>query len=171
MNFEFWRDFRLEETVEVWPVSCFGWKPPLLIPSYLTSGLPAPRRYVNKTPQSITHWHASVYVEQPRGITSLAGFREQTQDLPRGNPVTWPLGHRNCAVGLTWTWNWIFVKPFLNPILFFGIDLSIERHKHTQGRPVYHSAGVQTVHSMKLLGLLVSITLLWMHVVGKWTCG
>ena len=41
INFEFGRNCRFEETVAVWPVSCFGWKPPLFIPSHLTSGLPA----------------------------------------------------------------------------------------------------------------------------------
>ena len=33
-SFEFGRNFRLDETMAVWPVSCFGWKPPVLIPSH-----------------------------------------------------------------------------------------------------------------------------------------
>ena len=33
-NFEFGRNFCLNETVTVWPVGCFGWKTPLLIPGH-----------------------------------------------------------------------------------------------------------------------------------------
>ena len=36
-NFEFGINFRLQETVTMGPVSCFGWKPPLLISSHLSS--------------------------------------------------------------------------------------------------------------------------------------
>ena len=36
------------------------------------------------------------YGEQPWGITPLAGHQGQTQDLPCGKPVNWPLGHGSC---------------------------------------------------------------------------
>ena len=54
LNLESGRSFCLEETVAVWPVSGFGWKPPLLTPSHLTSGLP-PTWYVNRVRQSLAH--------------------------------------------------------------------------------------------------------------------
>ena len=60
VNFEFGRNFRHEQIVAVWPVSCFRWKPLLLIPSHLTSGLPGPRGYRNKVPQFLAHCHVSV---------------------------------------------------------------------------------------------------------------
>ena len=37
------------------------------------------------------------YGEQPQGITPLAGSWGRTQDLPRGQPMTWPLGHESCS--------------------------------------------------------------------------
>ena len=40
---EFGKKFLLVETVATWLVICFGWKPLLLIPSHLTSGLLALR--------------------------------------------------------------------------------------------------------------------------------
>ena len=101
VNFEFVRNFHLEETVAAWPVSCFRWKPPLLIPSHLTSGLPAPRWFVNKAPQSLAHCHASVVWWAATGNITPCRVCWQTQDLPRGKPVPWPLGHGNCTSDIT----------------------------------------------------------------------
>ena len=77
----------------VWPVICFGWKPPLLIPDHLTSDLPAPRCHVKKAPYSLVHGHGGVVWWAARGITPLAGSQGRTRDPPRGKPVTYPLGH------------------------------------------------------------------------------
>ena len=55
VKFGLGRKFRLVETVTTWPVTCFGWKPLLLIRSHLTSGLLALRWYSNKVPQSLAH--------------------------------------------------------------------------------------------------------------------
>ena len=49
-------------------------------------------RHRSPLPTAMLVW----YGEQPWGITPLAGSQGRTQDLPRGKPVTWPLGHGSC---------------------------------------------------------------------------
>ena len=60
----------------MWLVSYFGWKPPLLIPNHLTSGLPVSRWYVNtrsthSRPKPQTSWWRSVPKLIPRSYPSL----------------------------------------------------------------------------------------------------
>ena len=80
----------------MWPVTCFGWKPPLIIPSH--KWLPAPRWYVNKAPQSLAHCHASV-------VWWAATGNNTPCRVPGANPgpSAWqacdlPLGHGSCSM-------------------------------------------------------------------------
>ena len=94
---KFGRNFRLVETMAVWPASCFGWKHLLLIPSHGTSGLPTPWCYVNKAPQSLAHCHASVVWWAAMGNNTpcrVPGANPGPSAY--GKPVTWPLGHGSC---------------------------------------------------------------------------
>ena len=93
VNFKFVRSFCLEETMAVWPVTCFGWKPQLLIPDHFTSDLPTSRWQVKKAPYSLAHGHAGVVRWAARGNTPLVGSQGRTRDPPRGKSVTYPLGH------------------------------------------------------------------------------
>ena len=74
---EFRRDFRLEETVAVWPVTCFGWKPPLLIPSHNSQHLDGTW---TRRPSPLPTAMLVSYGEQPQGITPLQS--------PGGEPRT-----------------------------------------------------------------------------------
>ena len=83
VNFEFGRKFRLVETVATWPVTCFGWKPLLLIRSHFTSGLLALTWYVNKVPQSLAHCDAPYVVPG----------------------ITWLLSHGSCFLSFAFRFN------------------------------------------------------------------
>ena len=62
-EFRIWKE--LEEIVALWPVSCFGWKPLLLIPSHFTSGLPLRRWYWTGRPSplpiAMLVWYPQIY--------------------------------------------------------------------------------------------------------------
>ena len=109
---EVW-SFRPEETVAVWPVSCFRWKPPLPTPSH-SSGLLVPRWYVNNTPQSLAHCHASVVWKTASHNDNLAGIPGLNPGPSGGKPVTKPLGHGSCSYSMSFVFRILAVFHIVN---------------------------------------------------------
>ena len=60
VNFDFARNFRLEETVAGWPVCNFGWKPSLLIPATWQVAFQHPEGTWARPPETLAHCYACV---------------------------------------------------------------------------------------------------------------